>query len=94
MECHSLVPTNSDTAPSLGEIYDSQVAGTSFNAYSEAMKSYSGRWSRELLAQYLDDPNQLISGTPMPNPNIRDEQVRNELIELLVAISTWAEAEK
>lgn len=88
MECHSLNSGDNVNAPSLANIYNSKIGSTNFQGYSEAFLSDQRVWTRELLAEYLTDPQTKMPGTIMPNPNVSDEIVRNEIINILVGLAT------
>ena len=88
MECHSLDAGNNVNAPSLAGIYGAPIGKSSFAGYSDAMRDASGTWTRELLQAYLEDPNSVVSGTAMPNPNLADPAVRTALVDLLAGISS------
>jgi cytochrome c2 len=47
------------------------------------LRSRGGRWTREALARFLDDPQHFAPGTTMPDPRIEDPEVRDAVIHLL-----------
>ena len=91
MECHSFEPGIQMDAPSLAGIFDAPVAATRYGGYSEALEGRDGPWSRAELAAFLQDPVAFAPGTTMPDPEIDDPFVLDELINLLEAISNTAE---
>ena len=91
MECHSFEPGIQMDAPSLAGIFDAPVAATRYGGYSEALEGRDGLWSRAELAAFLQDPVAFAPGTTMPDPEIDDPFVLDELINLLEAISNTAE---
>lgn len=44
---------------------------------------YGGRWTREALLKFLEDPERFDPGTTMPNPRIKDSRVREAIVTLL-----------
>jgi cytochrome c2 len=82
-QCHSFVAGDHQNAPSLGRVYGSAIASTTFAGYSDALRSRGGRWNREALLAFIADPQGFAPGTNMPNPEINDPQVREEVVNLL-----------
>jgi cytochrome c len=60
-----------------------QVAANDDFNYSQAMRDFGGRWTRERLDQFLADPAATVPGTSMAFPGIRDEAQRKQLIDFL-----------
>lgn len=86
MECHSLSPGVHRSAPSLASIYEQPIASTSFNGYSVALRNHGGRWTRENLLDYLEDPQAFAPGTAMPDLGYEDADVLNALVDLIAAL--------
>lgn len=91
MECHSLDANDSTNAPSLARVLNSKTGSTAFRNYSEALKSDGRTWTKELLNQFLKEPQAAIPGTTMPNPNITDESVREGIVTILEGLATTVE---
>lgn len=91
IECHSLEAGDHKSAPSLAKIYGSVIGRTPYEGYSDAMKAQSSTWSGELLAAFLQDPDSVVPGSIMPNPELRDAEVRSALVEVLEALATTIE---
>jgi cytochrome c2 len=91
MTCHSLDPGPAAKAPPLGKVFGSRVGSGYFGKYSQALKSEQRVWTRELLAEYLLDPQSAIPGTSMPNPDVPDERLRDKVIDLLQGLATTLE---
>ncbi|MEQ8965637.1 MAG: PQQ-dependent sugar dehydrogenase [Azospirillaceae bacterium] len=89
-ECHSFEPGEHAGAPSLAGRFRAPVAGTPFATYSPALRAVEGRWTRERLARFLDDPDAIAPGTTMPDPGLDDPAVIDRLIDLLAAMSEAA----
>jgi cytochrome c2 len=90
LECHSLEPGASVTAPTLAAVFEGPVAGTSFD-YSQALRDVGGQWTRGALRAYLSDPSSVAPGTRMPDPQITDGAVLDAVIDLLEGIRNTAE---
>ncbi|MBT5074260.1 MAG: hypothetical protein HOH18_00495 [Kordiimonadaceae bacterium] len=88
MECHSFNSEENTKAPSLANIYHSKIGSTQFKGYSEALISDQRVWTRELMEEYLTDPQSMLPGTIMSNPNISDEIIRKEVIDILIGLAT------
>ena len=86
--CHSTTPGEQMTGPSLAKIWQ-RKAGTveGFSRYSEAMKHVDLVWTEESLDQWLKNPDQLIQGTSMTFPGLRESKARQDVITYLKTIS-------
>lgn len=82
-QCHSFVANDHASAPSLARVYGSDIASTSFGNYSSGLEQRSGRWTREALLAFIDDPQAFAPGTTMPDPAIDDPRTREELVNML-----------
>jgi cytochrome c2 len=91
MECHSFTAGDHQGAPSLAEVYRSEVGSTGFDGYSGALSSSRDRWTRERLDAFLKDTRSVYLGTNMPSANISDEKVRSAIIDVLQALKTTQE---
>lgn len=87
--CHSLVPGQHLTGPSLAGIMG-RKAGTAegFGRYSPAMKQSNVEWSAETIDPWLKSPGEFIPGTSMRVPGIDDPAARRELIAYLEVVTT------
>ena len=85
-QCHSFVEGDDQNAPSLARVFGSNIGSSSFSGYSSALRNRGGRWSREALQAFIADPQGFAPGTNMPNPEINDRQVREEVVSLLKAM--------
>ena len=84
-QCHS---ANSDgtnkSTPNLWGIYDRKIAGTTFSAYSPALRSKPGPWNDKALDAFLEDTNRFAPGTTMAYPGISkpgDSQSSDRIFE-------------
>lgn len=59
------------------------TTGQSSGAAPSLARVYGGRWTREALLRFLEDPQRFSPGTTMPNPGIRDPRVREAIVSYL-----------
>lgn len=86
--CHSLNkgwPKNG-VGPDLWDIVGSPVASVQGFQYSQSMKNFGGRWSRERLDEFLRDPQKMVPGTNMEMAGIEDRDKRSAIIEYLAKL--------
>lgn len=79
-ECHSFSSSDHVNGPGLSKIYGDRIAGTSFDGYSDALRSKGGRWTEENLKAFLGNPNFFAPGTVMPTPGLEDPLVVKEIV--------------
>ncbi len=64
--CHSLTPDGgARIGPSLWNVVGRPVASADGFNYSEGLKAVRGRWTPELLQQFIANPNEFAPGTTM-----------------------------
>ncbi len=81
--CHSPEAGVTRVGPSLfGVIGRKSATLPGFN-YSTAMKEYDVTWSADTLNTYLAAPMQVVKGTKMTFPGIKDETERANIIAYL-----------
>ena len=90
-ECHSFEPANHEGAPGLGAIFGRQIATTSYEQYSDALRSKQGRWTTDQLIRFLRDPQEFAGGTSMPDPVIDDQYVIDGIVKILEELRNDAE---
>jgi cytochrome c len=85
--CHSIQPGEHQTGPSLAHVWDHK-AGTveGFMRYSDAIKGAQITWNEATLDKWLANPAQLVPGTTMTFPGIKERQVRQDVIAYLKAV--------
>src|SRR6266853_1298634 len=86
--CHSVKPGEHLTGPSLAHAW-SRRAGTekTFLRYSDALKSIDIVWNEATLEKWLSDPAQLVPGTSMTFPGLKESKDRQDVIAYLRAVS-------
>jgi cytochrome c len=72
--------------PALWNIVNKDIGGADF-AYSNAMASYSGKWSYEELNGFLKNPKKYIEGTKMSFAGLKKETDRANVILYLRSLS-------
>jgi len=87
--CHSLEPGRHLTGPSLARIWK-RKAGTieGFPRYSEALKKSGIVWDERALDRWLKESQVMVPGNLMTFPDIREGQVRADLIAYLKDVSS------
>ncbi|MEM9739352.1 MAG: PQQ-dependent sugar dehydrogenase [Pseudomonadota bacterium] len=83
VECHSFQVGDDEKAPGSNKIFGKETATTQYAGYSEGLMDKSGRWTRENLIAYLDDPQGFAPGSIMPAANIDDPRVAEALVDYL-----------
>lgn len=81
-ECHSFQVDDDEKAPGLNKIFNDQIASTGFGGYSDGLLSKKGRWDRENLIAYLNDPAG-FADSYMPAADIEDPKVTEALVDYL-----------
>lgn len=86
MACHSVMPGDHQTGPSLAHVWNHK-AGTAegFTRYSDALKAAGITWNEAALDKWLANPAQMVPGTSMTFPGIKEAQARQDVIAYLRA---------
>jgi cytochrome c2 len=83
VKCHSFEHSNPfSMAPSLADVVDRRIGTDTFGKYSDAMRHADGKWTRERLVRFLQNPQSVVPGTRMPSPGL-DEVQANYVVEAL-----------
>lgn len=88
MVCHSVKPGEHMTGPSLAGVWN-RKAGTAegFSRYSDALKGADLAWNDSNLDKWLANPEKFIPENSMAFQGIGNEQVREDIIAYLKAVS-------
>jgi cytochrome c len=87
MACHSTQPGEHQTGPSLAHVWNRKAASVhGFMRYSEALKRAPLTWNEPALDQWLSNPAQMVPGTTMTFPGVKEAQARQDLIAYLKAL--------
>jgi cytochrome c len=82
--CHSLEPDRNMTGPSLANLWGRKAGGlSSFERYSDALKSSGIIWDDRALDGWLTDPQRMVPDNDMPFEGIKDGRVRADLLTFL-----------
>ncbi|HMJ30381.1 MAG TPA: cytochrome c family protein [Xanthobacteraceae bacterium] len=82
--CHSLEPDRNMTGPSLANLWGRKAGElSSFDRYSDALKSSGIIWDDRALDGWLTDPQTMVPDNEMPFEGIKDAGVRADLLAFL-----------
>jgi cytochrome c len=81
--CHSTDAGANKIGPSLHGVVGRKSGSVSGFEYSSAMKSFDKTWTPEELDTYLANPMQVVKGTKMIFPGIKDKTEREDVIAYL-----------
>jgi cytochrome c len=82
--CHSLEPDRNMTGPSLANLWGRKAGGlSSFERYSDALKSSGIIWDDRALDGWLTDPQRMVPDNDMPFEGIKEARVRADLLAFL-----------
>jgi cytochrome c len=86
--CHSVDPADKAKlqGPSLYQVLRRPAAAVAGFDYSDAMKAKAAEglvWDIDALERYIADPEEVVPGTRMSVPPLRDEQERADIIAYL-----------
>jgi cytochrome c2 len=85
--CHSTEPDHNRAGPSLAGIVGRHSgAAPNFN-YSSANKNSGLVWTRDKLDAYLANPQDVVPGTTMLFPGVKNDADRHALIDYLASLS-------
>jgi len=82
--CHSLDPDRNLTGPSLGGLWNRKAGSLStFDRYSQALKSSGITWDDTTLDAWISDPEHLVPDNTMTFPGVKDPRQRADLLAYL-----------
>jgi cytochrome c len=81
--CHSVEEGKNKFGPSLAHIVGRHSASIKDFGYSEPMKKLGVVWTLENLERYLTNPAEMVPGTQMAFPGVRNQDERKALIDYL-----------
>lgn len=85
--CHLFKRFGSPDRLALGGVYEDGIGATEFSGYSEAIRARTGLWNDETLKAFLLDPQRTLPGTNMPDPELRDEALAEDIVKVLRRIA-------
>ena len=83
--CHSVEEGKNKFGPSLANIVGRRSASIKEFGYSEPMKKLGVVWTLENLDRYLTNPAEMVPGTQMAFPGVKNQDERKALIDYLAA---------
>lgn len=81
--CHDVEAGQNKIGPSLFGVVGRPAATGPGYSYSAAMKNVHKVWTPDALNTYLEHPQQVVPGTKMVYPGVRDEKQRHDVIAYL-----------
>jgi cytochrome c len=81
--CHSVEEGKNKFGPSLAHIVGRNSAAINDFSYSEPMKKLGVVWTLENLDRYLTSPAEMVPGTQMAFPGVKNQDERKALIDYL-----------
>jgi cytochrome c2 len=81
--CHSVEEGKNKIGPSLANIVGQHSASVQSFSYSDPMRKLGVVWTPENLNTYLTNPAELVPGTSMAFPGIKNGDERKALIDYL-----------
>lgn len=85
--CHSVVAGENRAGPSLAGIIGQQAGSVEGFNYSPANAELDVVWTAEEMFNYLENPREMVPGTRMAFPGVRDPQDRADLVAYLQSVS-------
>lgn len=83
MSCHAIAEGQNKVGPHLFNVVGREAGSVEGFNYSPANAESGITWTKEILFEYLENPQEYLKGTRMAFPGIKDPQDRANLIEYL-----------
>lgn len=84
--CHATEPGKNLIGPSLAGIFGTKAGEVAGYNFSTAMKESGLTWDEATLDSFLKSPREVISGTKMTYPGLKDDAKRAEVIAYIKAL--------
>lgn len=84
--CHATEPGKNLIGPSLAGIFGTKAGEVPGYNFSTAMKESGLTWDEATLDSFLKSPREVISGTKMTYPGLKDDAKRAEVIAYIKAL--------
>jgi cytochrome c2 len=84
--CHSVQPNRNIIGPSLYGVVGRHSGRIPGFRYSQANLASGLVWDEPTLDRYLTSPRQVVPGTAMTYPGLRDDAARRDLIAFLASV--------
>lgn len=86
--CHATEPGRQMIGPSLAGIFGTKAGDVAGYNFSPAMKQANIVWDEKTLDAFLKDPHQVVPGTKMTFPGLKDDARRAEVVAYLKSLGT------
>lgn len=74
--CHAVEAGDNRIGPHLAGVVGRAAGSVAGFSYSSAMQGADLTWTEDTLVRYLDNPNAVVPGGSMPDPNVDTAQAR------------------
>ncbi len=83
LQCHSLDKDDHGIGPSLWNVCGSTPGSGEFKKYSGALGQVGGKWTADVLADFISNPQKIAPGTSMEWDGLENRQILHALGEAL-----------
>ncbi|WP_324740546.1 c-type cytochrome [Tsuneonella sp. CC-YZS046] len=84
--CHATEPGKNLIGPSLAGIFGTKAGEVAGYSFSTAMKDSGLTWDEATLDSFLKSPREVIPGTKMAYPGLKDDTKRAEVVAYIKAL--------
>ena len=84
--CHSVDPGQNGLGPSLAGIFGADAGHAAGFNYSDAMEGSGLTWDEATLNRFLENPREVVPGTTMAYPGLKNAAQRQAIIDYLKGV--------